>query len=71
VQVEFVRLPVAPAAGEADLLVVTVAGGVGDAVDVGQRLRVAEVAGFAQGQVERNLGAGVPVLLYGEGRAAA
>ncbi|MEI2776530.1 MAG: hypothetical protein V9G19_11290 [Tetrasphaera sp.] len=62
------RLPVAPTSVKADLLVMAIARRVGDAVDIGQRLRVAEVARLAQGQIERGLGIGIPALWYGEGR---
>ena len=67
VEFEAMFRTVAPAGRQLDLLVVAVTGGIGFAVDVGEGLRVAEVATLAEGQVERDCRVGRPVGRHGKG----
>ena len=61
-----VRFAVTPCRGQQNLLMMAVAGGIGLPIDVGQRFGVAEIARFAQGQVERDRCVLRPVGGHGE-----
>ena len=69
VQGQDVFLTIAPFGLDKKFLVMTVAGGVGDAVHVGQRFGVREIARFAQRQIERDGLGGVHVLGHEKLRA--
>ncbi len=69
VQVEQMLGAVAPVRGQANLLVMAVASGVSHAVDVGKRLRMAEVARLTQRQIKGNRGVGGPIVRHTKGGA--
>ena len=69
VQLQAVWLTITPSFGQEDLLMVTVARGKRFAIDVRQRLRMAEIARIPQRQIERNWLLVRPIRRNGEGAA--